>query len=594
MKPTTQPGQNTVLQEALSLHRSGQPAEAATLYRKLIKQFPKDLSALRELGILELEQGNFHESVRLLQLSLQIDPKQPDALSSLGSAFQALGQLDQAMACFDRAIALRPDNADTYSNRGLALQGLNRLEEALASYDQAIALDPDNIVTYNNRGLTLDSLKRPAEALESYDRAISLNPDIAAIHNNRGNALLALDRPDEALASFDRAIALQPDFAEVHNSLGDLLYRANRSDEALANFNRAIALRPDYAEANENKGVVLLSLNRLDEALASFDRAIALKPEYATAYLYKAFLKLLAGDFGEGWKLYEWRWKDKQLKNHARNFTQPLWLGDQPVAGKTILIHTEQGLGDFIQFCRYAPMVAAMGARVLLETPVPLISLAATLKGNITIINYGEPPPPFDLHCPILSLPLAFKTTVQSTPSEVPYLHADLERQKSWHLRLGSKTKPRIGLVWSSTSTKPSLLKRNVPLQLMKPLLQLPAEFHALQKDIRLADKALLSGLFSKFRRIHLHNEQLYDLSNTAALIQEMDLVISIDTSVAHLAGALGKQVWILLPYAPHFTWMLERTDSPWYPTATLFRQPAPDDWESVITKVVAKLKEII
>jgi tetratricopeptide (TPR) repeat protein len=515
MTPTTRHDQNAPLQEALSLHRSGQFVEAAALYKKLIKQAPKDPAALKWLGMLEFQQDHLQESVRLLQLSLQINPNQPDALSFLGSAFQALDQLDQAVGSFDRAIALNPDNADAYSNRGFALHGLNRFEEALASCDQAIALNPGNAKAHNNRGLALESLYRLADALESYDRAIALNPDIAMIHNNRGNALQALKRLDEALESYNRAIALQPDFAEAH-------------------FNVSLT-------------------------------------------------KILMGDFEEGWKLYEWRWKKDQQKKYSRNFTQPLWLGDQPVAGKTILIHTEQGLGDFIQFCRYAPMVAAMGARVLLETPVPLISLAATLKGNITIINYGEPPPPFDLHCPILSLPLAFKTAVTSIPASVPYLYTDPDRQKSWQLRLGTKSKPRIGLVWSGSASHKNDRNRSIPLRIMKPLLQLPAEFHAMQRDIRQDDAALISRLFSKFRKIRLHHDQLYDFSNTAAVIQEMDL-----------AGALGKAVWILLPYAPEYRWMLDRSDSPWYPTATLFRQGAPGDWESVIIKVAAKLVEIL
>ena len=526
MKPATHPVQNTTLQEALSLHRSGRFAEAAALYKKLIRQFPNNPAALKLLGMLELEQGSLQESVRLLQLSLQIDPKQPDALSSLGAAFQGLNQLDKALASFDQAIVLNPDNSDAYSNRGLALHGLNRFEEALASCDRAIALNPGNAEAHNNLGLALESLNRYAEALESFDHAVALKPDTATIHNNRGNALQALQRTDEALDSFDRAITLQPDFAEAH--------------------------------------------------------------------LNASATRILRGDFKEGWKLYEWRWKEKQLKGHVRSFSQPLWLGDQSISGKTVLIHPEQGLGDFIHFCRYAPMVAALGAKVLLQTPPPLVSLAATLKGDLTIVDSDEPLPPFDLHCPIGSLPLAFKTTIGSIPASVPYLYTDPDRQKSWQLQLGNKTKPRIGLAWSGSAGHKNDRKRSIPLQRMKPLLQLPDEFHAIQRDIRQSDVTLFSGLFSKFRKIHLHHGQLYDLSNTAALIQEMDLVISVDTSLAHLAGALGKPVWILLPYLPDYRWMLDRTDSPWYPTATLFRQPAPGDWESVISAVVAKLKDVI
>ena len=459
---------------------------------------------------------------------------------------------------------------------------------ALENYDRAIALNPNYPEAYNNRGVVLVDLRRLAQALESYDHAIALNPNYPEAYNNRGAVLQNLKRPDEALASCDRAITLKPDFANAYNNRGIILRDLKMPDQALANYDRAIALEPDYAEAYTNRGNVLRDMRVLDEAQASYDRAIALKPDYASSYFNKSLLKLLTGDFREGWQLYEWRWKGF-LKNFVRGFVQPLWLGDQPIAGKTLLIYAEQGLGDFIQFCRYAIMAESLGAKVVLEVREPLVLLISALQGNFTVIGKGNLLPHFDLHCPVMSLPLAFKTTVANIPSRVPYLNVDQHKQIEWQRKLGNKTKLRVGLVWSGSTDHTNDYNRSIPLQILEPLLQLPIEFHSLQKDIQPDDVSVLSRL----TQIHSHQAELNNFSDTAALIQEMDLVISVDTSVAHLAGAMGKLVWILLPLAPDFRWMLDRTDSPWYPTATLFRQSAIDGWPNVVSEVVQRLEKM-
>jgi len=457
--------------------------------------------------------------------------------------------------------------------------------EALAPYDSAIALNPDDAVAHNNRGRALFELKQFDAAMASFERAIALKPDYAEAYNNRANVLQQKKRFGEALANYERAIALKPDLAAVYMNRGNVLQNLGRLDEALASYERAIALKPDYARAHNNRANVLKQLRRLDEALTSYERAIALEPDYAEAYSNKSLLKLLTGDFDEGWELYEWRWKH-QLKEYARNFAKPLWLGRRPIAGQTLLIHAEQGLGDAIQCCRYAAMAEAMGANVILEVPASLVSLISTLKGHLTIVEKGQPLPAFDLHCPIMSLPLAFKTTVATIPAAVPYLYADSGKQKLWQERLGVTTRLRVGLVWSGSTAYNEAI-RSIPLDLLKPLLELPAEFHALQKEIRSEDAAHLPN----FSQLHIHQDELADFSDTAAVIQEMDLVISVDTSTAHLAGAMGKPVWILLPFMADFRWLLDRTDSPWYPTATLFRQPANGDWNSVIGQIAERLK---
>jgi tetratricopeptide (TPR) repeat protein len=542
---------DVVLKQAISLHQSGKFDEATSLYRKLLNFSPNNPQVLTNLGAIALQQGKTEEGIKLLGESLKVSPNQPIALINHGMALQDLKRFNEALESYDLLIALKPDFADAYIKRGNTLRDLKRFEEALTSYDQAIALQPDNAETHINRGNTLQDLKRFEEALTSYGRAIALKPDIVEIYNNCGNALRDLERIEEALANYDRAIALKPDFADTYY----------------------------------NRGNVLRDLKRFEEALADYDRAIAFKPDFAKAYWNKAILKILVGDYEEGWRLFEWRWKS--LENiDVRNFHQPLWLGEQPVDNKTILIYQEQGLGDAIQFCRYAPMVEALGAKVIIEVSTPLVSLVSTLKGNFIIIEKGQPLPHFDLQCPVMSLPLAFKTSVPTIPAEMPYLYTNPDKQNLWHERLGNKARLRIGLVWSGSAIHGNDHNRSIPLKLFEPLFNLPIEMHSLQKEMRADDQVDLSN----YDQIHFHQDNLKDFSDTAALIQEMDLVISVDTSVAHLAGAIGKTVWILLPFMPDYRWMLDRTDSPWYPSATLFRQPEVGDWSGVILEVTKKL----
>jgi hypothetical protein len=318
-------------------------------------------------------------------------------------------------------------------------------------------------------------------------------------------------------------------------------------------------------------------------ALLNYDQAIALTPHLTESYWNKSLIKLTLGDYELGWELYEWRWKSS-LKEYVREFSEPLWLGETSISGKTLLIYAEQGLGDVIQFCRYTRMVKDLGAKIVLEVPSSLVSLMTTLKDDIIITKRGDPFPAFDLQCPIMSLPLAFKTTVESIPADVPYLFSD--PKKTLKKCLGVKTKKRIGLVCSGAESHKEDTKRSIPLHLFKPLLDLPFEFHLLQKEIRVTDEAFLA----ENSLIQTHQENLVDFSDTAALIKEMDLVISVDTSVAHLTGALGCPVWILLPWKAEWRWLLDRTDSPWYPSATLFRQPGMGDWDGVIADIYQRL----
>jgi tetratricopeptide (TPR) repeat protein len=510
----------------------------------------------------------------------------PDAIFSQAVSLESSGKLKEAAELYKKLNSHYPNNSRVLTNLGTIELKMGNLEEGVKLLGKSLKVDPNQPNALSNRGIALHDLNRFEEAIASYNRAIALKSNFADAYNNRGNSLHNLHRLDEALASIDRAIELQPDRAEAHNNRGNVLRDLNRLDEALASIDRAIALKPGYAEAYCNRGNVLQDLNRLDEALASFDSAISLKPDYAEAYWNKSLLKILIGDYEEGWKLYEWRWKRIENRTFKR-LPQPLWLGEQSIANKSILIRQEQGLGDVIQFCRYTPMVEALGAQVIMEVSTPLVSLISTLKGNFTIIEKGKPLPDFDLQCPIMSLPLAFRTAVSAIPSEIPYLYADGNKQEIWRKRLGGKTIPRVGLAWSGSIIHKKDFNRSIPLKFFEPLFKLPIEFHSLQKEVRKDDAVVLSN----YKQIKLHQNRINDFSDTAALVQEMDLVISVDTAVAHLSGALGKNVWILLPYIPDFRWMLHRSDSPWYPTATLFRQPKIGDWTSAISEVAEKLQ---
>ncbi len=477
-------------------------------------------------------------------------------------------------------------SASDLLSQAIALHKAGQLKEAEAVYQTLLAAQPDHAVVLNLLGTLRFQQGRWQEGIPLMDKAIAAKPDYAEAHYDRALALMKLGEFTEAVTGYDNAIAIKPDFADAHSNRGNALQELNQYDEALASYEKAIALKPSFANNYTNQGKALHELQRYDEALVSYDKAIALNPDEPKTYLNKAFLKLLHAKFEEGWELYEWRWK-KHRQDEYTLAHKPLWRGEQSLTGKTILLHAEQGLGDTIQCCRYVRKVQALGAKIILKVPVSLGELMSTLQGSFRLVTAEEPVGDFDFHCPLFSLPLAFKTRLHTIPADIPYLIADPVRQKMWQERLGKKTKPRIGLVWSGSVANTKDRNRTIALPLLLPQLQSTYEWHALQKEIKPQDEALLK----RHGQIVLHADSLKDFADTAALIAEMDLVLSIDTSVAHLAGALGKPVWILLPFVPDFRWMEGREDSPWYPSARLFRQTDIGDWKSVIAQMTAALE---
>jgi hypothetical protein len=379
--------------------------------------------------------------------------------------------------------------------------------------------------------------------------------------------------------SYDQAIDFRPNYPEAHNNRGGSLKGLGRLEEALLSYDDAIRIQSDYAEALHNRGIILQELSRFDEALMSYDKAIGIRPGYAEVFRNKALLWLLLGDFLNGWRAYEWRWRCQDRLRARRGFEQPLWLGEESLSGKTILLHSEQGLGDTIQFCRYIPLVAALGATVVFELPGSLVGLLRGVEGVDRFVALGEVLPEVDFHCPLMSLPLAFGTTLGSIPLPARGIDADAGKTAFWSGRMGEKTRPRIGLVWSGNSQHSN--DHNRSISLTELLSHLPAgyEYVSLQREVRESDQSVLD---SSFQNRHFGLE-LEDFTDTAALCGLMDLVISVDTSVVHLSATMARPTWVLLPYLPDWRWLLGRQDSPWYPSARLFRQACAGDWASVL-----------
>ena len=570
------------IQQALEFHRQGQLPQAEKLYSDVLAVRPDYFEALHMLGMVKLDRGDLAGALRMMSAALQARPKSPDVLLNYGIVLNALGRYEEALATFDQVLSIKKRSVEAYNNRGTVLEKLNRDEEALESFQRALAIKPSADALYN-QGSVLRKLGRHADALKSFERALAIRPDYAKAHNNRGTALESLDRTEEALASYGRALAIAPDFVEALNNRGNALQKLDRHDDALASYEQALAINPEHAEVLYNRGNALASLGRHKEALASTARAIAVSPNYINAHWNEALLRLRLGDYAGGLKKYEWRWKRGEGLKKKRNFTQRPWLGEAAAAGKTILLHAEQGFGDTIQFVRYATLLAKHGAHVILEVQPPLKSLLSQFGDGIRVIGSGEAIPNFDLHCPLLSLALAFRTELATIPADVPYLTAPIDRIEAWKDRLPPRQALRVGIAWSGNSTHADDRNRSIALARLMPLFDAPdIQFVSLQKEWSDGDAQLLAG-DARMADLRAH---LNDFSDTAAAIAQLDLVISVDTSVAHLAGALGKPVWVLLPFCPDWRWLLDRVDSPWYPTARLFRQPRIGDWDSVIVDI--------
>jgi tetratricopeptide (TPR) repeat protein len=599
-------------QQALALHGRGRLAEAAVLYEGVLRADRRHFGAVYRLGFIRLQQCRFDDAERLFRRAVKLDRNSADAQLHLATALTGLDRDGEAIWHFEKALALRPDYAEAHNNFGCTLQRLGRHQEAAGHYENALALVPGYAEARNNLGNALQLLRRSDEAIVQLGHALALRPDYPEAHNNLGNvlgtlgrneeaiaqyekaiavrpryaearfswgnALKAMERHEEAIAQYEKAIAIRPGYAEAHMHLGNSLGALGREAQAVEHYERAIALRPQCAEAHMHLGNALMALGRSGEAVTCFDQALSIKSELTGARLNRGFAYLHLGDWAQGWRDYQLRWEDSQDK---RDFRRPLWLGDAPVEGRTVFLHAEQGLGDTLMSARYVSRVASAGAKVVLEVPLPLRALMARLPCVSQVISHGEAWPDFDLHCPLMSLPLAFGTTLETVPVEIPYLDAPPDQVLAWRRRLGDFDGPRIGIAWHG-NPRPEP-KRSIPLSMFLGIAPPHVQLVSIQKDIPDDHRDLL-------RRHHIPHFDAdsghQDFSDTAAIIASMDLVVSIDTSMAHLAGAMGKPTWILLRATSDWRWLLDRDDCVWYPTARLIRQAVRDDWKSVIGRV--------
>jgi tetratricopeptide (TPR) repeat protein len=499
------------------------------------------------------------------------------------------GDLDKAERLCAGILQYRNDHFDALQLLGLLNLQRRRDVEALRLLSKALKVNATSAEAMSNLGLALHAMARFEEAAAQFRDALSIAPDHPEILYNLGNACLELGKIDEALATYEEVLAKSPDHAGALVNRGNALVRLNRPAEAILSYDRALAALPRHPQILTNRGHALRRLDRPAEALADLKAAIASAPEFAEAHFEAGMTQLSLGDFANGWKEYEWRWKTGTFAGRRRQFRGSLWLGDTRLCGKSILLHAEQGFGDTIQFIRYAPLIARSGAKVICEVQSELRSLLSQFDG-IEVLAEGEPLPAFDVHCPLLSLPLACGTRLETIPAPVAYLAASAERLARWRDRV-PRDRPAVGFVWSGSSSHKNDANRSIPLLKLASLLRdAPVRCCSLQNELREADREVLAELPDLVQ----FGSELRDFADTAAVISQLDLVISVDTAVAHLAGALGKPVIILLPFAADFRWMRARDDTPWYPTARLFRQPAFGDWDSVIARLQGELRRLI
>lgn len=574
---------------ALDHHQAGRLAEAEDIYRRILGADPEYADAMELLGVLAAQTGRPAEAVRQLRLAVALRPDGAGGLSNLAGVEQSAGALVLAVRLYGRALRLMPDLADAHASRAGALRRLGQAQAALSATGPALALAPDHADALANRAAALLSCGQPIAAERCARRSLRLNPRSAVTHATLAAALAAQRRWAEAELAARDSLALDRSTAEAWEVLGSVLAKLARFPDSLDAFAMAERLHPGpslYAA----RGTALIAMARPAEAAADFERALADRPQDAGLHWNLGFARLMAGDYERGWPEFDWRRHDDRAEPPWRRFTQPSWLGE-PLNGRTILLYAEQGLGDTLQFLRYVPLVAARGGRVVLEVQRPLLPLMSGMEGTAQVIARGDPLPPFDLECPLMGLPRAFATGLDGVPADTPYLRPDPARVARWRDRLGPHMALRVGVVWSGNPRFPADAERSPKLAGLRGLLDVPdCRFYGLQMGAGRADltDAVLPDGFTDLGR------EIADFADTAAIMAHLDLVVSSCTGPAHLAGALGVPLWLALPFSPDWRWLTGRDDSPWYPTARLFRQPAPGDWPAVAGRMAAELATLV
>jgi tetratricopeptide (TPR) repeat protein len=608
-------------------HQQKEHEKALTLIDQSLKQKPHNAEAYVNRGVVHQSLGRSYESLQDYETAIKISPNLIEAYSNRGKVLELLERYDESLECLGEVLKINPESIHVYLNYGNVYHKQKKFSEALESYEKALALLPEFPEAHYNKGVVLQELCLFEKALESYEIAIRLNPHYAEAFSNRGNVLQVLGKSQESLQSYDQALKINPRFVEALSNRGNVLHALNRSQEALKSFDLALNIRPNYTEAYVNKGAVLQEIDCLEDALSTFDKALSLNensceayinlaivhkelkqwnqsskslenairsnPKNAKAHFIKAMLQLLMGKLEEGFENYEWRWLTEDFTSPRRNFAQPLWTGGE-IQYKTLLIHSEQGHGDTIQFCRYLFMLKTFNAKVIFEVEPKMISLLkSNLEGVCEIVPRGKPLPDFDVHCPLMSLPYVLKTNKNNIPNWGSYLSADETRVSQWRKKLGTE-QFKIGIHWQGRPSKIDL-GRSFSVLYFKELSEIQnIRLISLQKNtgVEQIDK-LPKGLNVEILEGGFDDGQDAFI-DTAAVMKCMDLVITSDTSIAHLSGSLGVPTWVVLKWVPDWRWFLDRNDSPWYPSMRLFRQKKKNDWQSAFIEIKIELKKIV
>jgi len=611
---------------AFQQHQAGRLREAELIYRKILDADPKNLDACHLLGVVAYQAGQhqiaiqyltkaidlkpdypeahynlanaffalerFDEAIVAYSRATQLKPSYAEAHNNLGNAYHRVGNLDAAAACYRRAFELRPDHADAHFNLGNILKELNWLPEATASYLHALRLRPDFADAHINLGIVLQTQRQLDTAIACFRQALGLQPENAQAHYCLGLACYELENLHDAITCHRRALEIKPDHADAWNNFGNAQKDADQLEEAIASYLHAVALRPTEHRFHSNLALALQDAGHLDEADASFQRSLNLQPDSAEIRWNRSHLHLLQGDFHRGWREYESRFQAGEVPQ--RDFRQPVWDG-RPLNGQTILLHAEQGFGDTFQFIRYADVAKKLGGRVVVECQRPLAKVLSRGSGIDQLVAGGDDLPDFDVHASLVSVPNILRTDLPTIPANVPYLFADPALVADWRAKLDKVPGVRIGIHWHGRLGRGPFRRRDIPLQCFESLARIPGiRLVSLQKNTAPAELARAED--------HPQIIELGDdldashgpFMDTAAIMMNLDLVITSDTSIPHLAGALGIPVWLALPFAPDWRWLLNRTDSPWYPTMRLFRQKTRGDWTSVFAEIHSALRELL
>jgi tetratricopeptide (TPR) repeat protein len=565
-------------------------SEATAAYREALRLRPEHTKTQAMLRRSLRSLGHSGELVDEYRRVVEARPDSVQSLHALGLALMEAKQHDEALAVFRRALELDVDSVRIRNNIGLALTAQDRLEEATAVYREALRVRPEFAEGHNNLGVALAKLKRADDAMEHYREALRLRPDFAQAHSNLGGLLGNRGDFDAAERHQRRAIELRPKFAEAHCNLGAVLMQCGRYDDAEAALRCALQLKPDFVEAHGNLGGVLAGRGDLAAAEASYARALSFDPEFPGARYNRSLVWLAQGQYNQGWRDYEFRFRCDELKTRAERGER--WDGG-PLGGRTLLVHAEQGLGDTIQFARYLPRVAGQGGRVLFECQKPLVGLIGRLRGlpdSVQIVAAGEKLPPYQVQVPLMSLPLTFGTSLETIPADIPYLSADTARLAAWRRELAGLSAVKVGIAWQGNPKHRGDRYRSIPLAMFEPLARLKGvKLFSLQKNH--GHEQLATVPFANaITDLSQHDKTILD---TASIIDHLDLMICCDTALAHLAGALAKPAWVALASTPDWRWLLERDDSPWYPSMRLFRQRRAGDWADVFERIAVALGEV-